>query len=330
MAESAKAARPGRWRRDLALVVLATVGCFAVSVRFELHERLVGWLGRYERWQIDELGHTLVVLALGLAWYAARRMAEGRRELAGRRAAEARAAELLGHNRELSRQLIAVQERERLAIARELHDELAQGCSAIRVETACLRRAARDDADATVLAAAARADLAAQTLLQQVRAMLRRLRPADLDALGLVGALRTLCDGWQARTGLPCDFDADALQDVALPEPVNITVYRIVQESLTNVQRHAKARSVKVTLAGGAGLGLRLRVADDGIGLDPAALEHAGGLGLLGCSERAAAAGGTLSFEAVPGGGLALVLTLPAAALAAGGTPGAPGLQVAA
>lgn len=303
----------GRWRTDLAWVLGVAVLCFGLSVALELHERMARWLGRFERWELDELPLTLTVLAFGLAWYAGRRTRELRSELALRRAAESRAASLLAHNRELSHQLIGVQERERLALARELHDELGQGCSAIRVETALLRRCARAE-DVALLAAAARADLAAQTMYQQVRELLRRLRPADLDALGLEAALQALCGAWSRRTGVDCRLQLDGLER-SLPDLVNITVYRIVQESLTNVQRHAQATQVTLSLQLDAAEGLRLSLRDDGVGMDPQAATP--GLGLLGCTERAAMVGGQLRVVAAPGSGVQLHLHIPAERLAA-------------
>lgn len=297
-----------RWRSDLWLVLGLAAASFTLSVALELHERLVLWLGRFERWELDELPQTVVVLALGLAWYAGRRTQEVRKELLLRREAEGRAAALLAHNRELAHQLIGVQERERLALARELHDELGQGCSAIRVETALLRRCARAE-DVPLLAAAARADLAAQTLYQQVRDLLRRLRPAELDALGLVAALQALCGAWSRRMGVACAFEHDELPQ-PLPDLVNITVYRIVQESLTNVQRHAQAGKVSLLLQVSQADGLRLSLRDDGVGMDPLAATP--GLGLLGCTERAAMVGGSLRIVSAPGAGVQLHLHIPA------------------
>ncbi|WP_198157002.1 sensor histidine kinase [Aquincola tertiaricarbonis] len=300
--------RMPRWRSDLYAVLALAAACFGLSVWLELHERAVAWLGRFERWELDELPQTVLVLALGLAWYARRRMVEVRTELALRRQAEDRAAALLAHNRELAHQLIGVQERERLALARELHDELGQGCSAIRVETALLRRCARAE-DVALLAAAARADLAAQTLYQQVRDLLRRLRPAELDALGLVAALQALCGAWSRRVGVACAFEHEGLAR-PLPDLVNITVYRIVQESLTNAQRHAQAAKVSLLLQLDDRHGLRLSLRDDGIGMDTRAGTQ--GLGLLGCSERAAMVGGSLRIVSAPGAGVQLHLHIPA------------------
>lgn len=296
-----------RWRSDLWIVVGAALACYGASLALNLNESLVGGLARYERWQLDELPLTGMVFALGLAWYALRRRRETEAALRLRERAEARASELLAHNRELAQQLIAVQESERLALARELHDELGQRCSAILIETACLRRCAADDRVA-LLGAAARADMAAQSLYQLVGGLLRRLRPANLDALGLVAALQELCEAWEARSGVPCVFHFDAV-DESLPEHINIAVYRVAQEALTNVTRHAHASQVRLVLARDAAQQLCLTITDDGRGMDPAGATR--GLGLLGANERAAALGGTLQIESAPGAGVRLSLRVP-------------------
>lgn len=306
-----------RWHVDLALVLAAAAACYGLSISLELHEMLGGWMARYERWQVDELPLSAGVLALGLAWYAMRRRAELQQELARRRQAEARAAELLLHNQELSRRLISLQESERLALARELHDEVGQHCSALLLETAGLRRNARGAA-AALLPGASRAHMAAQGVYQLVRDLLRRLRPAHLDTLGLLAALQELCEGWEERTGIACVFHHDG--PVQAPcEVLDITVYRIVQESLTNVARHAQAGRVQVRLTRGGPQSLVLVVEDDGCGMDPQAATA--GLGLLGAAERAAAVGGRLEVHSQPGAGVRLVAHLPWPTAAADGPP---------
>ena len=300
-----------RWHIDLWIVVGAAFACYAGSVAFELHESLVSTLANHERWQLDELPLTGTVFAFGLAWYALRRRRETESTLRLRAQAEAHASELLAHNRELARQLIAVQESERLALARELHDELGQRCSAILIETACLRRCATDDR-AALLGAAARADMAAQSLYQLVGGMLRHLRPANLDALGLVAALQELCESWEERSHVACVFHFDAAGEAsgeALPERINIAVYRVAQEALTNVARHAHASRVRLVLTRVASNTLCLTITDDGRGMDPARATR--GLGLLGASERAAALGGELHVRSSPGEGLCLSLSVP-------------------
>lgn len=310
-----------RWATDLWWVAAVTAACYALAIAFELTELFSGALAPYERWQADELLPTSTVLALGLAWYAFRRRHEARAELGLRAQAEARVADLLAHNRELSRQLIVVQESERRALARELHDELGQGCTAIRVETAFIRHCTPAQ-HAEALRAAERADAAAQALYALVRGMLRRLRPAHLDSLGLVAALQELCESWEERSGIACAFHHSGPCD-ALGDDIDIAVYRVAQEALTNVMRHAQASSVRVALAqgvgqpgeagsGGPAVGLRLTIDDDGGGMDAAA--PSSGLGLLGASERAAALGGSLELGSRPGGGVQVSLWIPLSA----------------
>jgi signal transduction histidine kinase len=300
-------AHPSHWRSDLWLVAAATVLCYFAASALELQETLTQRLARLERWQVDELPLTLTVLACGLAWYAVRRRREVQAQLVLRAQAESRVADLLEHNRELARQLISLQESERLALARELHDEFGQSCAAIRVETACLRHCAIDDRPG-MLAAADRTDAAAQGLYQLVRDMLRRLRPANLDTLGLAAALQELCEGWEERTGTPCllRVTGDA---AALGDAIDITVYRVVQEALTNVTRHARASCVRVELSRASPHELGLRVRDDGQGMDTGVATH--GLGLIGAVERAAAVGGTLTVESAPGAGLTITMSIP-------------------
>ncbi|MGS0755145.1 histidine kinase [Roseateles sp. GG27B] len=104
-----------------------TLLSFALSISFQLTERLAGWMERFEPWQLDELPLCLTVLGVGVAWFAWRRQME--------------AQTLLAQNRALAQQLIAVQESERVALARELHDEMAQHCTTIRIEAAYMQRA---------------------------------------------------------------------------------------------------------------------------------------------------------------------------------------------
>jgi glucose-6-phosphate-specific signal transduction histidine kinase len=308
---------PSRWRADLWLIVGATLACYAVASALDLHESFVAWVAQYERWQLDELALALPLFAAGMAWYGVRRRREALAALHLSEQAQARVTELLARNRELAQQLIRLQESERLALARELHDELGQTCNAIRLETAFIRRCADDDR-AGVLAAAARADAAAQTLYRSVREMLRRLRPANLDELGLVAALEELCQSWQVRNGMPCVFRRDGQP----PEPrescgdaIDVTLYRVAQEALNNITRHAHASVVQVLVSWDVPDEVMLIVQDDGRGL--AAEGSTRGLGLLGAAERAALHGGSLVVAGKPGAGVRVCLRIPLTAAVA-------------
>jgi signal transduction histidine kinase len=294
-------------RRDALLVAAATLAAWLLSVAFEVHERWVSWAANQEHWQADELAFTLLVLALGLAWFACRRRREAQAAEHAQRHAQAEAQTLLARNRQLAQALIGAQESERAAIARELHDELGQACTVLRLETACLRAV---DADAAARAAAVeRADAAALALQQGVRGLLHRLRPTSLDTLGLVAALEQLCDVWTACSGVVCRLRRPHVWHGALDAPTEIAVYRVAQEALTNAVRHAGARSVQLRLTRLNAQTLELQVTDDGRGMDADAPTQ--GLGLLGARERAAALGGRLRIDRGCEGGVRLTLTLP-------------------
>ncbi len=280
----------GRARSDLAWVLAAAAATFVLAGRIGLQERLSALTLPFERWQVDELPLTLLVLSLGLAWYAWRRRGE--------------AARLLAHNRELAQRLIQVQDAERLALARELHDELGQHCTALRIEATVIERA-RDPAQAA--AAAQRAASSAELLHEGVRRLLRRLRPAELDELGLAAALRSLCDSWESRSRLRCTLVLQG-ELKGLGEALDTALFRVTQEALSNVVRHAHADEVRIELRA-TPAALVLTVQDDGRGL-PAARRHEG-LGLLGAAERAAALGGRFEATTAPGGGTCLRMTLP-------------------
>ncbi|HMZ84494.1 MAG TPA: histidine kinase [Rhodocyclaceae bacterium] len=297
---------------DLIVVIAVSASVFAVAAALELYETFSRWISPFERYQADELPFALLILAAGLSWYAFRRWREARSELALRIVAEARVSELLRHNRELAHQLISVQESERRALARELHDELGQCCNAIRVEAAFIQRCRPED-NAGIVAAAGRVAGTAESLYQTVRDMLRRLRPANLDELGLVAALQALCESWEGRAGIACVFHSQGTFD-RLDDATSVAIYRVAQEALNNVMRHAQAGKVRISLASEDAATVTLAVQDDGIGMQPGQTQH--GLGLLGAAERAAALGGTLDISSRPGEGTRLVLVLPLASQA--------------
>jgi signal transduction histidine kinase len=292
-------------RNDLWVVAGLTVATFMLAAAFELREALTAFTAPLEMWQLDEVPIALTMLAAGLAWYAFRRRAETGAELQRRERAEAQAMSLLAHNRELAQQLLSVQESERRALARELHDELGQRCNAIRVEAAYIQR--MQDPQKTA-EAAQRVAAQAEALYQQVRDLLRRLRPAELDELGLLAALQALCEAWEERSGVACIFHHDGALD-ALGEEMDTALYRVAQEALNNVMRHAGATRVRIGLQRTAGTGVLLQVEDDGCGFDTALDTR--GLGLLGATERAAALGGTLEIHSTPGSGTRLRMNVP-------------------
>ncbi len=202
---------------------------------------------------------------------------------------------MVDDNRRLTATLMSVQEDERKTVAHDLHDEMAPQLFCVRVGLAGLR--------SVELPAAARAQLEAVeadvvALQNQVRRMLARLRPYALQAFGFEDALADLVASWQQRAPdieWQLEFHAPGLE---VPETIATDLYRVVQESLTNIARHAEARRASVSVVASAGA-LRLAVRDDGRGIAPGA---ARGYGLLGIAERARRLGGSCQIKRVEPG----------------------------
>ncbi len=201
--------------------------------------------------------------------------------------------------RRLSASIMAGQEKERAAIARELHDELGQVLTALRMDAVWISRRLR----AADPAAASRAQDMCRLIdknIDDVRGMAIRLRPGVLDDLGLVDALEWFTVDYEKRTDITCVFEHSPIP--ALDEAVATAAYRIAQEALTNVARHAQASRAEVELAA-RDRQLRLTVRDDGAGFDPVRLPESEGLGVAGMKERANLVGGELDVRSTPGKG---------------------------
>jgi len=217
-------------------------------------------------------------------------------------------ADSLGENRLLSQKYMKVQEDERRSLAREMHDELGQCLNAIKLDAVSIRSMTQD----TLPEAEARANAIIELsghVYDVVRGIMQRLRPAALDALGLHDAVGQLVGQWQRRNG-EVDVRFESSGELAgLGEAVNITVYRIVQECLTNVVKHAQASHVVVGLHRTGKAEVRVSVRDDGRGFDAQAKRT--GLGLVGLRERVEALAGRLALTAQPGRGVEINATLP-------------------
>jgi two-component system sensor histidine kinase UhpB len=215
--------------------------------------------------------------------------------------------------RALSRRLFEVQEEERRRLARDLHDDVGQALTALKIQLESLARAGGE------LAARPRVDECVDTVqhtLERVRHLSISLRPPQLDDLGLAAALRSHLDRQARVSGLQAHFEAgDAPQEIA-PE-TETACFRVAQEAVNNVVRHARARNLWLRLftAGGR---LAISVRDDGLGFDLEAVRErsagGGSLGLLGMEERMALAGGSFELRSAPGQGTILLATFPLAA----------------
>lgn len=213
-------------------------------------------------------------------------------------------------NHQLLRKIIGAEEEERKRVARELHDQTGQALTSLIASLAALRSSGHTKELTELLA------LATQTL-SDVHDLSRTLRPSALDELGLVPALQRFCECLAKRLGLKVDFAAVGLSENSrLPSPVEVTLYRIGQEALTNAVRHGRARSVEVLLHRKPSSVLVV-IEDDGQGFEAANWRErclrGDHLGLLGIEERAALLGGTLRVESRPGTGTSLFVEIPLA-----------------
>lgn len=207
---------------------------------------------------------------------------------------------------QLSRMILQAQEDERYRLARELHDEAAQALTSLLVRLRLLERAG-EPAEAQKRVQELR-ELTAEAL-EEVRRVALDLRPTILDDLGLAPALEWRVDEFNRLAGVHATIQIAGM-DHRLPREVELTLYRVGQEALSNVSRHAAASQVYVRLMQRAEV-VRLEVEDDGCGFDPAASGEHHRLGLLGMRERMAMIGGTLEIVSLPGAGTHILAQAP-------------------
>jgi signal transduction histidine kinase len=199
-------------------------------------------------------------------------------------------------SRDAVRRVVEAQELERQRLARELHDETGQALTSMLLGLKVLEE--RMDTDEGRAATAELRDLVVSTL-QDVRRLAVELRPSALDDFGLVPALERLRDTVAEQSGMNVEVQS-RLGEERLPAEIETSLYRIVQECLTNVRKHAEATRVSVLLSKREGH-VTLVVQDDGRGFDPEAVRE-GGLGLIGMNERVALLGGRMTIDSTPEG----------------------------
>jgi signal transduction histidine kinase len=301
-------------RRDLVCVLVLTALAAALCMRFDVGELTYSFTRRFERFQLDEFPPMLVVLATGLAWFAWRRYRESQRELLHRRALEEEAERLLADNRRLASESIGAQENERRHLARELHDELGQYLNAIALDAGRIRDlSVQGEPEVHRLSLAVMQS--ASKVYRQIGGMIRRLRPIGLDEFGLPSALEHCVESWrerlpQASFSLTAEGDFSNLADV-----LNITLYRLVQEGLTNVSKFARTSRVEIYLVRTAEDARRrhgeivVTMTDDGPGVD--LTKPRAGLGLIGMRERVEAIGGEFHIASEPGSGFLFCARVP-------------------
>lgn len=212
----------------------------------------------------------------------------------------------------LSSRLQTMREQERTLISREIHDELGQLLTGIKMRLRLIedRLANRDDRSLNpdIDDLVETSNMIDETI-SAVRRISSGLRPLALDHLGLAAALIEEAEQFEKRTGIPCHLHVGEME-ISVPEQIATTAFRIFQESLTNVARHAKAGRIDAdcSITGGK---LTLAIRDDGTGIDPKAVTAPDSLGLIGMIERASDVGGRVRIQASPGGGTTVSLAVP-------------------
>jgi signal transduction histidine kinase len=228
-----------------------------------------------------------------------------RREMAERQQAEAA-------RESLRRQLLNAQEEERRRIARELHDQMGQNLTALNLG---LKSLLDGDTHSQNLARLVRPlqELATQTA-RDLHQVALELRPAALDDLGLVKAVRNLAESWSARCRIEVDFEAGEYEADSISKEIEMTVYRVIQEGLNNVAKHSGAKHVGLVLRCAADH-VQTIIEDDGCGFDidsaHSSMNGRRRLGLLGIQERLGIIGGSLNIESAPSCGATLIVRIP-------------------
>ena len=239
-----------------------------------------------------------LLLAVGSAVYIMRLERQGR----------LRYSELVqsrGEMQQLSARLVDVQETERRAISRELHDEVGQALGLLLMDAGRLSNQL-GSTDQKGQELVRNIKTVAERTVQTVRNMALLLRPSMLDDLGLVAAVEWYAREMSRRGEIEVEVRAENVSE-ALPDPVKVCVYRIVQEAVNNVQRHAKAKNAVVELEQTTDA-IRVKITDNGSGFDP---KRARGMGLLGMEERVKRLGGKIEIDSRPGTGTTIRAELP-------------------
>lgn len=239
-----------------------------------------------------------------------------RRAYRGWRRAEREQMELLSEVsetfRHLSTRVESLREADRTRISRELHDQLGQALTGLKLDLRWVENRIELREDRTLNAVTDRlveAQDHVDELIVTVQRISADLRPDALDNLGLPEALTEEAERFLLRTGVPCHVHVGELPEV-IPQEIATAAFRIFQEALTNVTRHAQASKVEVSCLAEQGI-LRLRISDDGKGIDATAIKDTKSLGLLGMRERASLSGGSLSVGSGEKGGTSVEASLP-------------------
>ena len=279
---------PQVWR-DMFMLVLVAIMLFWTASFFELSEKFSKVTSTMETWQLDEVPLVLLALFIIVVAVLSRRTSQLRVQTELQVQAQRDLAAALIQNKRLARRNIEVQENERRNLARELHDEFGQSLNAIMIDGVGIRDTTRDDSDAHKHAQSI-LRISGQ-LFSGMRDLLKQLRPLALDELGLQSALEHLVVDWRRRYPKVEWLFEFELEDNQLDEPSNMTIYRFIQEGMTNIVKHSDASLVKLLVNLDAeSRRVTMTVSDNGSVVSIP--ERSEGIGLLGLRERLESLGG--------------------------------------
>ena len=280
---------PILWRDTLVIFVIAVL-FFVCASYFDLSEEVSRMTYAMEAWQLDEFPLVLLMIFILMAGVLVRRTQQLRKQMNLQIEAQRELTFVLEKNRRLTRKNIEIQEAERRAIARELHDEFGQSMNAIMIDGVAIRNAVDEGTDLYTQAKSI-VDVSAK-LFAGVRGLLKQLRPVALDELGLSAALEYMIDEWRRRFANITWDSAIDIDYAKLDEAANITIFRFVQEALTNIVKHSDATEVSVMVkADEIGRKVTIEVRDNGSIQE--IIESRDGVGLAGLRERIENLGGT-------------------------------------
>jgi len=299
-------------KRDVLLLTLIIVFTYAFIISIDLAETVTAKFAKYENLQLDELPFLLLLMAFGLTWFTYRRVCERDCEIALRMQAEDKIMRLLTENKALTQHLIKVQEAERQQLAIDLHDDIGQYLLAIRLDASALNLSMSNAPISTTVNLHARRILSnAQHIQEMTRTLMRRLRPAPTDTKGLFDSIQQLTHEWhQQHPHIELDSNIDRLS-VVFTQQMSITIYRLIQETLTNISKYANATSVWITLTlqrSEAKRYIHLEIKDNGNGY---ASDTAQGMGMIGMRERVTSLMGEFNITSHVNHGVTVIAKIP-------------------
>jgi signal transduction histidine kinase len=245
---------------------------------------------------------------MAIALENARLYAASQQEVAERKRAEEELRQSHEQLRNLSAHIESTTETERTSIAREVHDELGQALTAIKMDLSWINKRLPKEQE-TIIKKTGEMSRLIDTTIQTVKRISTKLRPGVLDDLGLIAAIEWQVQEFQERTRIKCELTADG-EDINIDRDLATAVFRILQEALTNVARHAIATRVEVSLKKGDGQ-LVLQVRDNGKGITEKQIAHPKSLGLIGMRERAHSWNGSIKIDGISGKGTAVTVSIP-------------------